>query len=145
MKKVMNRCLAALMGLLCLLGFVCCAQPNVEDASFTAQVTTEEGFVAIFVAEIEEEVMLSTVMEQLQADGQCSFTFDATGMMTELNGVRNAADWSACWMLYLDDGELADTNYTKTWQEKTYGLAPVGATQLPVKGGCTYLWSYDRF
>ena len=144
MKKFAQLFVNLLLAAFCALCFSCCA-PEKTDGTCVASVEKEDGFVAITVTELEGEAALSDVMEQLRADGEISFVFDATGMLTELEGVQNAADWSACWMLYLNDAELADQSYTKEWRGFVYGSAPVGATQLPVTEGCTYLWSYDTF
>ena len=145
MKKRVDCWLSILLGMLCLLWCSCCAPNDRGSFAVEAKVTNEVGIVAIFVEDVTGEVMLSAVMQVLQEEGELSYSFDGTGMLTQLNGVSNAADWSACWMLYLDDAELADTHYAKSWRGKSYGSSPVGAAQLPVKSGCTYLWSYDAF
>lgn len=146
MKRNIWKAFAVLFALICLLfGAACGEKQSEEGGAIEASVEKTDGFVAITVTKMEGEAVLSSVMEMLQSEGEISFTFDGTGMLIELEGVQNAADWSACWMLYTSDAELADATYSKEWKGARYGSAVVGATQLPVCEGCVYLWSYDAF
>lgn len=146
MKKTIWKWLAVCFAAICLFCGVACGGTGADESTaIVATVEKEEGFVAITITQMDGEAMLSDVMEQLQAEGKLSFGLDATGMLTQLEGVQNAADWSACWMLYTSDAELANMSYAKEWKGATYGSAVVGVTQLPAAEGFVYLWSYDTF
>ncbi|MBP3313318.1 MAG: hypothetical protein J6K84_01510 [Oscillospiraceae bacterium] len=107
-------------------------------------VTATDTIVAIAVPQGESGSLLS-YMEKLQKEGQLSFTMSGT-LLTEMNGTKNTADFSSCWMLYTDDGEFSDASYgTATFEGKTYASALLGAEALQLKEGCTYLWVYQSF
>jgi hypothetical protein len=101
--------------------------------------------VVIYIDSAPEDIFLSEVMERLQADGKLTFTLEG-GMLTSLNGKKNPADWSACWMLYISDTELSDDSFgTHIYQEMEMGSAVVGAESLPIKAGEYYVWYYQKF
>lgn len=78
-------------------------------------------------------------------DGEISFTF-VGGMLTELNGKKNTADFSFCWMLYTSDEEMSNSGWgTIVYEESVLGSAVVGAESLPVEIGCLYVWEYQGF
>ena len=110
----------------------------------TVQQATED-MVAILVLE-ETDGRLVDVMESLQADGLMTFTKDSQGMVTAVNGTENAADWSACWMLYTSDAEFSSTEWGGyEYKGETLGSAIFGADTLPVKKGEVYIWVYTSF
>lgn len=164
----MKRKLLSLLLITCCMGVSACSLPlgkDSETASSTETVTsvesteptstveeekakveyTAEDMLVIRVLKTEGEEKLLEVMAELQTDG--AFTFvESGGMITTINGKENAADWSACWMLYTSDAELANT----AWGEVEYngaklGSAIVGAGELPVSEGQIYVWSYQGF
>ncbi len=135
-----------LIAAVCLAACSACALPfgNTTDevsVSFTEEVkvaTVERksaDMVAIRVLE-ETDAKLVAVMQDLQADGQLTFTKDGQGMITSVNGKENAADWSACWMLYTSDAELSSTEWgSYDYNGETLGSASFGANDMPVKKG----------
>jgi hypothetical protein len=107
-------------------------------------VTATDTIVSISVPQGETGTLLD-YMKTLQSRGALTFTMDGT-LLTEMNGTKNAADFSSCWMLYTDDTEFSEASYgTATFEGKTYASALMGAEALPIKEGCTYLWVYQSF
>ena len=101
--------------------------------------------VEICVDEMEGAFTLLQVMERAQASGDLSYEISA-GMITGINGKKNAADFSACWMLYTSDKEMANEGWgTIVCGEETLGSAIVGADALKVVKGKSYVWQYVRF
>ena len=151
MKKLLSLLLVA-----CCMGASACSLPffggtdtqsvSVSEEEKSAGVEyASETMVAIRVVKVDGEPTLLSVMEELSADGALTFT-ESGGMVTSINGKENPADWSACWMLYTSDAELANT----AWGEVEYngaklGGAIVGASELPVVEGAVYVWSYQSF
>ena len=67
-------------------------------------------------------------------------------MVSSVEGKENAADGSACWMLYTSDAEMSNKEWgTITYEGNTYGSAILGAESLQVSAGQYYVWSYDAF
>ena len=111
-----------------------------------ATVTKEGTTVVIRITDAENNSTLLHAMEYLRGEGELSFAVDASGMVTSVEGVENAADWSACWMLYTSDAEMANGEWgTVTVDGVEYGSAILGASQLLVSVGETYIWSYQSF
>ncbi|MBQ9713792.1 MAG: DUF4430 domain-containing protein [Clostridia bacterium] len=91
------------------------------------------------------DAVLMDAMEELEEKDKLSFTV-SEGMITSLNGVENAADYSACWMLYTSDGEMANSAWgTLEYEGQTLGSAMVGAEDLIVSEGELYIWLYQTF
>ena len=140
----MKKLLAFLTAAICLFSFAACGKSNGAGKT-VATVVKEETLVVITVEEVDGEPTLLAVMEKLQADGQLTFTADGTGMVTSIEGKENPADWSACWMLYTTDSEMADASFAIEWQGKSCGSSVVGANALTVLAGESYIWSYQTF
>ena len=95
------------------------------------------------VDDVEEGTTLYEYMHTL--DGSLRFE-SANGMITSINGIENAADWSACWMLYTTDTENSDTAWgSAEYDGKVYGSASYGAETLVIKKGESYIWLYQSF
>ncbi len=140
----MKKLLALLLTLVCALSLACCSLPFFGKAAATVE--KSEGRVVITVNEADEGATLLAVMETLQEEGKLTFTMDATGMVTSIEGASNAADWSACWMLYTSDDELSNTEWgTVEYNGEVYASAVLGANALLVSEGEIYLWSYQAF
>ena len=140
----MKKLLALLLTLVCALSLACCSLPFFGKAAATVE--KSEGRVVITVNEADEGATLLAVMEALQEEGKLTFTMDATGMVTSIEGTSNAADWSACWMLYTSDDELANTEWgTVEYNGEVYASAVLGANALLVSEGEIYIWSYQAF
>lgn len=68
------------------------------------------------------------------------------GMVTEINGKANAADFSGCWMLYTSDADMSNAEWgTLEYGEQTLGSAIIGAETLVVQTGEIYAWEYVIF
>ena len=101
--------------------------------------------VALYVENAELGSGLLDAMYTLQEEGKISFQMQ-NGMLTELNGKKNTADWSQVWMLYTSDVEFSNTAWgSYLLEDMTLGSAIVGAESLPIKAGEYYVWSYQIF
>jgi len=122
---------------------VACGASN-GGAKTVATVEKSGNFVAITVEEANGTDTLLQVMQGLQSAEKLVCTADATGMVQSIDGKQNAADWSPCWMLYISDPELANTEWgTIEYNGETYGSAILGASALTVEAGTVYVWSYQ--
>ena len=91
------------------------------------------------------DMMLIDYMAALKEDGELEYIVD-NGMITSVNGIANAADFSACWMLYTSDAENSAAMYgTVEFEGVEYGSAMLGAESLPVKAGEIYIWVLVTF
>ena len=116
-----------------------------EEVKNAAVEKKAEDMVAIRVLE-ETNAKLIEIMQELKADEALTFTQDAQGMITAVNGKENAADWSKCWMLYTSDAEFSSTEWGGyEYNGVTLGSASFGADTLPVKKGKVYVWVYTSF
>ena len=104
-----------------------------------------ETMVVIKVENAGNGVKLLQVMNELKEEGVLSFKMQ-NGMVVEINGTANDADYNPCWMLYTSDAERANTAWgTCEYQGNTIGSALVGAELLPVVDGGIYVWAYQEF
>ena len=94
------------------------------------------------VMELTETTTLLDYMNALSEAGDLTFTI-SDGMVTSINGKENSMN--SYWMIYTDDVENGDKNWTYTYNEKVYLSAKLGAGSLIVKDGCTYVWAYQSF
>ncbi len=152
MKRKWFSLFLCIMMLLSMLGFAGCViggeESSAKESAIMASVqpTEDENVVAIFVEKTEADVTLFAVMKHLKNKEQLTFVADGTGMITEINGKKNPADWSYCWMLYTSDASLSNTEYgTYNLNGKTLGSALFGANALRVKAGESYVWYYQKF
>ena len=91
------------------------------------------------------DMVLIDYMKQLAGDKVLDCTIE-NGMITSINGIQNAADFSSCWMLYTSDTDNANTAWgTVEYDGQTYGSAISGAETLVVKPGQLYIWVYQSF
>lgn len=108
-------------------------------------VETTDTCVVIKVENAQENQTLLDVMSALQEEEALTYTLSGT-MVNGINGKENKADFSACWMLYTSDAEMANNDWgTYTYKDATYGSAILGADALPVLSGATYIWVYTTF
>lgn len=106
-------------------------------------VTTDGDFVVITAKNVEENTTLLDYMNVLQAQGEFSFTIE-NGMVISIGDKANTT--SSYWMLYTSDEENSNATWgTVEYQERTYNSASVGAEELVVKEGITYIWAYTTF
>lgn len=117
-----------------------------KEGSAKAEVVSKtDTMVVIKVNETEGFATLLDAMTYLKEEGELSFTVSG-GMVSSVEGKENAADWSACWMLYTSDTEMSNNEWgTITYEGNTYGSAILGAESLQVSVGEYYLLSYDTF
>ena len=122
--------------------FCACGSSGKAQASVVEQSAT---MVVIQVDKVEEESTLMSVMDMLKEEGELSFTV-SSGMITEINGTSNPADFSSCWMLYTSDVELSNNEWgTVEYNGQMLGSAIVGAEALTVCEGEYYIWSFQSF
>ena len=94
--------------------------------------------------EVEENAKLVDYMLALKEEGKLNFQIEV-GMITSINGIENASDWSYCWMFYTNDTENSGTWYTVEYKGEIYGSANYGAENLVIKDGYTYILYYQSF
>lgn len=141
MKKLLA-CLFAAVGLFV---FAACGKSNGAEKT-VAVVVKEENRVIITIEEVDGEPTLLAVMNDLKDGGKLNFILSADGMVTAIEGKENAADWSAVWMLYTSDREMANAEWgTVEYNGESYGSAVVGANALGVLAGERYIWEYQSF
>ncbi len=91
------------------------------------------------------DMLLIDYMNELAQKGELSCTI-SDGMITSINGIENAADYSSCWMLYTSDAENANTGWgTVEFEGKEYGSAISGAETLKIKADQLYIWVFKSF
>ena len=96
---------------------------------------------------VETGDTLLDIMTGMKAEGKLTFEL-SNGMITSINGVKNAATFNPCWMLYTsdDDPTVSNTTWgTFEYDGKTLGSAALGADSLFVKTGEVYVWVYQSF
>ena len=105
-------------------------------------VTADVDVVIEVSAEQDGKTLLS-VMEELQAAGELTFTV-SDGMVVELNGTKQTP--SNYWILYTSDKENANEQWgTFEYEGEVLGSAVLGAESLAVKEGCLYIWAFENF
>lgn len=108
-------------------------------------VTLNGDFVVITAEEDADGKTLLAYMNELKEEEKLSFEI-SDGMVTSIDGKSNAADFSACWMLYTSDSENANEAWgVVEYEDKSYGSATLGAESLIVKEGEVYIWWYQTF
>jgi len=117
-----------------------------EDKAVALHIYSQtDTSVVLYVENAEANSVLLDAMYTLQEEGKISFQMQ-NGMLTELNGKKNTADWSQVWMLYTSDVAFSNTAWgSYPLEDMTLGSAIVGAESLPIKAGEYYVWSYQTF
>ena len=122
-----------------------CGQSNGQGKTMVSVATKQEKLVALYCEETDGNDMLIAAMDDLKEIGGLQFEI-VGGMVVSIGGVSNAADFSACWMLYTTDATLSNTEWgVIEYDGKSLGSAIVGAEALPLKAGEYYVWSYQSF
>lgn len=135
MKKLLSLTLTILVATACAFLVACEKDPLVIKDSDNLVVVT---------ADTDESLSLIDYINTLD-EFKDMFVIE-NGMVTAIDGVANAADWSKCWMIYTSDSEKANTAWGQIeYKGETYGSAIVGAEQLMVKKGCIYIFVYQSF
>ena len=135
MKKLLSLALTILTLVACAFLVACNKDPLVIKDSDT---------LVVVIADTDESISLIDYINSLD-EFKDMFVIE-NGMVTEIDGVKNAADWSACWMLYTSDSEMANAGWGQVeYKGNFYGSAIVGAERLMVKKGCLYIFFYQSF
>jgi len=125
------------------IGFVGCKETR--ESTSIVRTEKQENLFAIYFEEAGEGEKLIDVMKSLKKKGELTYVLE-NGMLMEMNGKANAADFSACWMLYTTDEELSNSAWgTVEYDGKTLGSAMFGANDMPVVTGETYVWVYQIY
>ncbi len=125
----------------CLVG----CKSNGEGKVVGRIVETTEETVVILVEETDGSATLFDVMEELRKNDALSYGLSGT-MVKEINGKQNAADFSACWMLYTSDSEMGNLEWgTYEYEDVSCVSAIVGGDALNVVAGEYYIWVFVRF
>ena len=139
-KKFLTLIVVTIMLTICLLAG--CASGHKEP------IIPDENTVVISIEKGDlngEELSLSAYMDILKEEGKLDYT-SSNGMITSLNGIDNASDYSSCWMLYTSDDENANEAWgTVVYDGSNYASSMYGADELKVKEGCLYIWAYITF
>ena len=134
MKKFLVFTLTILAAFACIFAAACDREPVKADENTVFIKVTDKSYVGKTLLEY---------MERLSDEGRLTFEIN-DGMMTSINGKSNALN--SYWMLYTDDAENANDEWGKfEHEDKTYGSAVLGASELTVREGCLYVWAYQKF
>ncbi len=91
----------------------------------------------------KSDMPLIDYMTKLKENGELDFTIE-NGMVVSINGIKNTANFSKCWMLYTSDSEYSNPSWgTVMYNENEYGSAMLGADLLVVKPDNLYIWVYN--
>ncbi len=141
MKKTVR--LVTFIMLMCMASILLCACVDKKDPIVLKESDT---FIIINANEnVSEDDTLVDYMTKLKESGELDFAMK-NGMITSVNGIENAADFSQCWMLYTSDTSNANDAWgTVEYNGKIYGSATLGAELLKIKSGALYIWVYQTF
>ena len=138
MKKFLSLCVAVMVMLTASLFTACKKEPLVINESDT--------FVIVSVETNRADLTLANYMASLQ-EYKDEFEIK-NGMVVSINGIKNASDYSACWMLYTNDYSEDISNSvwgTVEYKGVIYNSSAYGAESLVVKNGYKYIWVYETF
>ena len=106
---------------------------------------TNENRVVISVIDTDGKATVTNCMEYLKGNTDFSYKISG-GMVTEINGKANTADFSGCWLLYTSDTDMANAEWgTIEYNGETLGSAILGAESLIVEKDEIYVWEYVTF
>lgn len=144
-KTAFKKSLSFLLAILILAGTMlltaCRSEPLVIKDSDTYIVvkTTQEAMGD------KTDMLLIDYMAKLKEKGELEFAI-SDGMITSINGIKNPADYSSCWMLYTSDAENANASWgVVEYEGKEYGSAVSGAETLKIKPDQLYIWVFKSF
>lgn len=142
MKRIKVFLVSCMLVVLCALGFAACKKDGKAEATLLSATDTQ---VVIRVDEVEGNAVLLTAMENLQSKGELTFTV-SNGMVTEINGIENGANYNPCWMIYTSDSEMSSTQYGSVeYEGQLCGSAIVGINELTVIKDGIYIFVYQGF
>lgn len=132
MKKTYRVLLALFIAIIAIF-FVACGGPAEPVA-----IIVDAGKYAV-----TPDTTLKDYMDEMKRTGEITFSL-SNGMITEINGKANGV--KSYWMLYTDDAENSDSGWgTFEYENAVYSSAKLGAEDLIIKDGYTYLWVYRVF
>ncbi len=142
MKKTLsNICLIFITAVIIL--SVCSCQS--KEASFTVIKETDTYIVISIPEEQAKDMLLIDYMQSLKDEGSLDFVV-TNGMITSINNIENAADFSSCWMLYTSDKDNSSTAWGSVeYNDIECGSSVLGAESLKVCPGELYIWVYKSF
>lgn len=145
MKRKISSLLVLCLACLCALCAFACGQKDTAKL-VCSLVENGENRVVISVTETDGKCTMLDCMEKLaETEADFSYAFSG-GMVTQVNGVQNAADFSSCWMVYTSDAEMANAAWGKVeYNGAEYGSAIVGVESLTVIAGGIYILDYVAF
>lgn len=116
-----------------------------KNADFTVIKETDTFIVISQPDEQAQEILLIDYMQSLKNEGSLDFDI-SNGMITSINNIENASDFSSCWMLYTNDTEFSSSAWGVIEYNGTECASSVlGAEKLNVKPGMLYVWVYKSF
>ena len=113
--------------------------------SLSACVFSDENDGGISMVVLASATPSSDNQTLLEYMDQCEIDFTIeSGMITAVQGKSNTTN--SFWMLYTSDAENSNEAWgTYDYEGTTLGSATLGAGELIVKAGCTYVWVYQTF
>ncbi len=134
--KKLTKILTIILAITCLFAFTACKKPVVVDGDSVIITARSSEY------DIEGKT-LAEFMVIIGEDDKLEYEVK-DGMVTSINGKSNITN--SYWMLYTDDTENSNEAWgTVEYDGKTYASASLGATDLIVKDGATYIWVYQTF
>ena len=122
-----------------------CKNPKNPEKSEISIVEQTDTMIVIKIHHTNEQCTLLNIMNQLKNEELLDFIV-SNGMITEINGLSNANDFSSCWMLYTSDDNSSILEWgTIEYNDITLGSAITGADTLFVIDEEYYIWNYQTF
>lgn len=123
---------------LCLMAFSGC----VDVGNFSAK--HGDTVIITVTDEVANGTTLLDYMEDINGGDVVKSYVIKDGMLTVINQME--AKGNTYWMLYTDDVEYSNEDWgTVEVDGVIYRSATLGAEELPVKEGCTYIWQAQTF
>lgn len=142
MKKFLSIICIIFITIAILISLYSCQSKNAE---FTVIKETDTYIVIPIPEEQTEDMLLIDYMQSLKDEGSLDFDI-SNGMITSINNIENASDFSSCWMLYTSDKDNSSTAWGSVEYNGTEcGSSVLGAETLKVKPGTLYIWVYKSF
>ena len=141
MKKLFATIITFCLVLSSLFCFTSCKQEFSVKATL---ITSNEKLVVIKIEEIKGEPTLKHALDSLDKS-KFFYSISADGMITSVNGTKNASDWSYYWAIYTSDADFSTTAFgTLNYLGNELGSANLGCNTLPITAGEYYALSYVK-
>ena len=145
MKKTLQNFTLFLIFALSVLSFTSCSTK--EDKPLVIKESDTCVVISVNENSLQDksDVLLADYMQSLKDEGLIEFTIE-NGMITSINGIENASDFSSCWMLYTSDKDNSSTAWGSVeYNDIECGSSVLGAESLKVCPGELYIWVYKSF